>query len=354
MKPLSTRLAWSAKQETSKCPLGCQASGAHKVHGFTIKKTLCLSSFQKLYIVQPEQSMLVSSLMEHPFQHIGLIGKYGSPAVAETLEQLIAYLRARALRISLDGSTAELWPRQDLPVLDRNQLANQCDLAIVVGGDGTLLNAARSLADAKVPLLGINLGRLGFLADVSPDSMTEQLDQILGGHFAAEDRSLLAAKVWRGNECISQSDAFNDVVIHKWDIARMIELQVQIDGRLLNTQRSDGLIVATPTGSTAYALSGGGPILHPSLDAMVLVPICPHSLNNRPIVVDETSAIEVMVQTGAYRQAQMTCDGQVNFALVPGDRIEIRKKPQTIKLIHPPDYDYFEILRRKFNWGKSS
>jgi NAD+ kinase len=153
---------------------------------------------------------------------------------------------------------------------------------------------------------------------------------------------------------MSESDALNDVVIHKWDIARMIELEVRIDGRVLSTQRSDGLIVATPTGSTAYALSGGGPILHPSLDAMVLVPICPHSLNNRPIVIHDDSAVDVIVHAGAYTKAQVTCDGQVNFALLPGDRVRIHKNAHDLKLIHPPGYDYFEILRRKFSWGTSS
>ena len=292
--------------------------------------------------------------MSNRFERIGLIGKYGAPAVGDTLRRLIAFLRGRSLEITLDASVVEHLPDTTLPSVERAQLAKHCDLVIVVGGDGTILNAGRSLADAGVPLVGINLGRLGFLADVSPDCMTDQLGRILAGEFDREDRSLLHACVRRGDETVSVSDALNDVVIHKWDIARMIELEVRIDGRMLSRQRSDGLIVATPTGSTAYALSGGGPILHPSLDAMVLVPICPHSLNNRPIVINEASEVEVIVQAGDYTQAQITCDGQVNFALLPGDCVQIHKKARDLMLIHPPGYDYFEILRRKFGWGRSS
>ncbi|MFN2309156.1 MAG: NAD(+) kinase [Gammaproteobacteria bacterium] len=292
--------------------------------------------------------------MNSTFERIGLISKSSGPALGETLQRLIAFLTARGLAITLDASAAEQVPDSGLTCVERPQLAAHCDLVIVVGGDGTLLNAGRSLAEPGIPLVGVNLGRLGFLADVSPDRMTEELGQILSGAYEQEERTLLQASVYRGDQIISASDALNDVVVHKWDIARMIELEVHIDGRTLNTQRSDGLIVATPTGSTAYALSGGGPILHPSLDAMVLVPICPHSLSNRPIVINETSRVDVLVHAGAYTQAQVTCDGQVNFALLPGDRVHIRRKPQTLKLIHPPGYDYFGILRRKFDWGKSS
>ena len=292
--------------------------------------------------------------MSTRFRTIGLIGKYGAAGAGGTLRRLTDYLQTRGLEIVLDRSAAEHLPDLEFPSLERTELAARCDLVVVVGGDGTILNAGRSLAGAGVPLLGVNLGRLGFLADVSPDPMTDQLDQILAGNYAQEERALLHAVVHRNDDVLDSSDALNDVVVHKWDIARMIELEVRIDGHLLNTQRSDGLIVATPTGSTAYALSGGGPILHPTLDAIELVPICPHSLNNRPIVINEASVVDVIVHDGNYTHAQVTCDGQVNFALLPGDRVRISKKPQKLKLIHPPGYDYFEILRRKFGWGKSS
>ncbi len=290
--------------------------------------------------------------MNSSFKRIGLISK--ATAVGTTLRRLVDYLQARGLDIILDESAAGLLQDSTLTCVGRPELAARCDLAIVVGGDGTILNAGRSLADAGVPLLGVNLGRLGFLADVSPHHMTDQLDQILAGAFALEERALLQATVYREDRCINTGDALNDVVIHKWDVARMIELEVRIDGQLLNTQRSDGLIVSTPTGSTAYALSGGGPILHPSLDAILLVPICPHSLSNRPIVINEISIVDVIVRAGDYTQAQVTYDGQVNCALLPGDRVSVQKKPHPLKLIHPPGYDYYGILRRKFGWGKTS
>ncbi|HEB98202.1 MAG TPA: NAD(+) kinase [Thiotrichales bacterium] len=292
--------------------------------------------------------------MSDGFGKIGIIGKYRDPGVGPALEALVDHLRARHREVLLDPSAAEALPADTAPVLERAQLAAAVDLAVVVGGDGTLLNAARSLAESRVPLVGINLGRLGFLADVSPDRMAEQLDPILDGDFLEEDRTLLHARVLRNGQSVSESDALNDVVVHKWDIARMIELEVHVDGHLLNTQRSDGLIVSTPTGSTAYALSGGGPILHPTLKAIELVPICPHSLNNRPFVVGEDAEIEIRLCNGAYTQAQITCDGQVNFGLLPGDLVQIRRKAHPLRLIHPPGYDYYDILRTKFGWGAHS
>ncbi len=292
--------------------------------------------------------------MKDIFKRIGIIGKFGDPNVADTLAALVDYLKRRRLEVLLDTSAAERLPPDTAEVLERQALAEAVDLVIVVGGDGTLLNAARSVADAGVPLLGINLGRLGFLADVSPEQMTPELDRILDGNFTAEDRTLLHARVLRGGQVVAESDALNDVVVHKWDIARMIELEVHIDGRLLHTQRSDGIIVSTPTGSTAYALSGGGPILHPTLNAIGLVPICPHTLNNRPIVIGDTAEIEIVLRNGAYTQAQITCDGQINFGLLPEDRVRIRRKGKPLKLIHPPDYDYFGILRAKFRWGEQA
>jgi NAD+ kinase len=238
------------------------------------------------------------------------------------------------------------------PVSSRNELSQHCDLAIVVGGDGTMLNAARSLAEADIPVLGVNLGRLGFLADVSPDETHERLTEVLAGQYDEEHRSLLHAKVLRGGKIVSESDALNDVVIHKWDIARMIELDTTIDNRFLYSLRADGLIISTPTGSTAYALSGGGPILQPDLPAVVLVPICPHTLSNRPVVVDEKSTIEVTVHGSETDKAQITCDGQVNFALLPGDCIRIQRKSHQLRLIHPSGHDHFNTMRKKLRWAE--
>jgi NAD+ kinase len=285
------------------------------------------------------------------FKHIGLIGKSGDSNVSATLRKLVEHLESRQARILLDEDIADMLADSGHPVADRDSLARQCDLAIVVGGDGTLLNAARSLAEPGVAVLGVNLGRLGFLVDVSPEDMNEQLQNILAGNFDEEERTLLHATVTRGDDEISSSNALNDVVIHKKDIARMIELDTWINGQFLNTNRSDGLIIATPTGSTAYALSGGGPVLHPALEAITLVPICPHTLSNRPIVLHDDATIEVVVHPGAL-QAQISCDGQVNSTLDPGDRITIRKHDHTLRLLHPPGHDYYEVLRKKLRWSE--
>ena len=285
------------------------------------------------------------------FKHIGLIGKSGDSNVSATLRKLVEHLESRQARILLDEGIADMLADSGHPVADRDSLARQCDLAIVVGGDGTLLNAARSLAEPGVAVLGVNLGRLGFLVDVSPEDMNEQLQNILAGEFDEEERTLLHATVTRGDDEISSSNALNDVVIHKKDIARMIELDTWINGQFLNTNRSDGLIIATPTGSTAYALSGGGPVLHPALEAITLVPICPHTLSNRPIVLHDDATIEVVIHPGAL-QAQISCDGQVNSTLDPGDRITIRKHDHTLRLLHPPGHDYYEVLRKKLRWSE--
>ncbi len=290
--------------------------------------------------------------MGSAFDTIGLIGKTGDPGVADTLVTLAADLGQRGLKVILDASAAEHFAQPTEAVMKRAELAGECDLAIVLGGDGTLLNAARSLAAADVPVLGVNLGRLGFLADVSPGEMRERLDEILAGRYEEERRSLIHASVIRDGKTISESDALNDAVIHKWDISRMIELDTSIDRRFLNSLRADGLIVATPTGSTAYALSGGGPILDPALEALVLVPICPHTLSNRPIVVSDQVEIEIVLQGADTTKAQITCDGQVNFELVAGDRVHIRRNNHDLRLIHPQQHDHFEIMRKKLRWAE--
>jgi len=292
--------------------------------------------------------------MSSQFNTIGIIGKHSDPTGGGTLKDLIAYLRKQKLDVLVDRGSLELAPELagDFESVEREQLGERCDLAIVVGGDGTILNAARSLVDHAVPILGINLGRLGFLADISPSDLAEKLDRILGGEYQEEQRALLHAQVLREGEQISASAAFNDVVIHTSNVARMVEYETYIGGQFVNVTRSDGLIVSTPTGSTAYALSGGGPILHPSLNALVLVPICPHTMSYRPIVVDADSRIEIVLSEGNQVQAQVTCDGQIDLGLKNGDRIVIEKKPHPIRLIHPAKYNYYGILRAKLHWGK--
>ena len=287
------------------------------------------------------------------FHTIGLISKFGDPTGAGTLNQIAAYLRQRQLRVLLDESSAQWIPDNGLEIASRTAIGEQCDLVIAIGGDGTMLNAARSLVDYEVPILGVNRGRLGFLADVSPSEIPHRLDAVLQGHFREARRSLLHAQVLREDEVTGEADALNDVVVHKREVARMIEVDAFLDGRFLNAYRADGLIISTPTGSTAYALAGGGPILHPGLEAVVLVPICPHTLTHRPIVVKADSLIEVVLNSANTTEAQVTCDGQISLAIEPGDRILIRKKSRKVRLIHPLNHDYFELLRAKLNWGLS-
>ncbi len=285
------------------------------------------------------------------FKRVGIIGKYADPTAGATLRALADHLLARNLEIVLDEATGEVWADHGLQTATREAIGERCDLVIVVGGDGTLLNAARSLAAYDIALLGINLGRLGFLTDISPSEMEQKLDEVLAGHYNEDERFLLHCTVIREGEHVNESAALNDVVVHKWDVARMLETETIVNGQFLNTLRSDGLIVSTPTGSTAYALSGGGPILQPCLNAVVLVPICPHTMSNRPIVVDGNNVIEIVVGGAAHAHAQVTCDGQINFGLVTGDRVRIRKAEHKIRLLHPVDHDHFHILREKLHWG---
>lgn len=289
--------------------------------------------------------------MAAEFQRIGVIGKYADSSVGNTLHALADYLKTRNREVLLDSATAEVWTDHNLPVASREEIGEQCDLVIVVGGDGTFLNAARTLAKSRIALLGLNLGHLGFLTDVSPDQMQQTLDDILDGSYEEELRFLLHCSIIRDGEHIAESDAFNDVVIHKWDVARMIEVETFVNGQFLNTVRSDGLIVSTPTGSTAYALSGGGPIVTPDLDAILLVPICPHTLSNRPIVLNADATVEILVGGHNQAHAQVTCDGQINLGLVSGDRVRIQRKEERVRLLHPKNHDHFHLLRAKLGWG---
>ena len=286
------------------------------------------------------------------FQTIGVITKQSDPRLADTLQTLLDFLASRSLKVLVDESAATLLASDAAELVSRERLAREADLAIVVGGDGTLLNAGRSLADADVPVLGINLGRLGFLVDVSPEEMNARIDEILSGDYREARRFLLDAEVMRDGEVIGCAVALNDVVVHVRDVVRMIEFDTYIDDHFVNTQRADGLVVSTPTGSTAYALSGGGPILHPALDAIVMVPVCPHTLSHRPIVVKGDSRIEVRICAHNKDPAQVSFDGQANIDLEPEDRIAITKKPGPLRLLHPKGHDYFHILRAKLRWGE--
>ena len=286
------------------------------------------------------------------FDTIGLITKDADPQVTATLAELVGHLEGHGRRILIDAGSVAADSANALESVPRPKLGEVCDLVIVVAGDGTFLKAARDLSDAGVRLLGVNLGRLGFLADIMPAEMTATLDEILAGNFEEEHRFLLNAQVIRNDTEVYGGCALNEVVAHKGNIPRLVEFETHVDGRLLNVQRSDGLIVSTPTGSTAYSLSGGGPILHPTLDAIVLVPICPHTLSSRPLVVAGDSEIEIMMSRGSTPEAQLTLDGHSAVDLRHGDRIVIRKKPEPLRLIHPPGHDYFATLRTKLHWGR--
>lgn len=286
------------------------------------------------------------------FKTIGVITKPDAESVRQTLQALFDYLKSRNCKVMVDEQVPDVINHAGFAKANRETIGQQCDLAIVVGGDGTILNAVRSLVSAGVPLLGINVGRLGFLADISPDELEQSLDDILNGKYREEQRILLEATVMRDNKPVFAADAFNDVVIHIRDVARMIEFETRINDEFVNHQRADGIVISTPTGSTAYALSSGGPILHATLDAITLVPISPHTLSSRPLVVDAGSQIDVLICNTKEGIAQVSCDGHLSHDVHVGDHIRIKRKAEKITLLHPCQHNYFEILRAKLHWSE--
>jgi NAD+ kinase len=288
--------------------------------------------------------------MKKSFKTIALIGKYKSPEIAGPLLELARFLRERDVEVLLDRLTASHIGDCPYPVLALEELGARADLAIVLGGDGTMLNIARTFAPYDVALVGVNQGRLGFLTDISLDTMFETIGAMLDGKYVTEDRMLLAAEIYSGKERVFDVLAFNDVVISKGVRGSMIEFELHIDGEAIYTQRSDGLIVATPTGSTAYALSAGGPIVHPSLRVMTLVPVCPHTLSNRPIVLSRDCTVEVVVQSADDPRAHF--DSHSHFDLREGDRIVVRRYSHDIRLLHPLGHSYYAMLRQKLKWNR--
>jgi NAD+ kinase len=288
------------------------------------------------------------------FETIGIIGRRDDDRASESLSTLIAHLARHSRTVLLDAESTTRITNGDLPRLARDDLGAACDLIIVLAGDGTLLGAARALVRHDVPLVGVNLGRLGFLTDISPVEIADRLDEILAGRFTEERRYLLEAKVVTPEGDTETLLALNEVVAHKCNIARLVELETFIDGRLMSRQRCDGMVVATPTGSTAYALSAGGPIIQSDLEAMVLVPIAPHTLTSRPVVVSADCTVEMRVGTPLDDEVQITCDGQLGRGLDIDDRLFIRRHPHALKLIHPTSYDYFSTLRAKLYWGRET
>jgi NAD+ kinase len=289
--------------------------------------------------------------MSAPFATIGLIGKYNSPEVAEPLLRLAAYLEARGVRILLDRLTAGHVTQSRYAVLPLDEVGREAELAIVIGGDGTMLNIARTFAPYDTALVGVNLGRLGFLTDIPLDAMCETIGTILDGNYSIEERMLLAAEVYSEGARRFQVLAFNDVVVSKGVKGGMIEFDVHIDGQFVYTLRSDGIIVASPTGSTAYALSSGGPILHPSVRVMALVPVCPHTLSNRPIAVSSESTVEITMRSAPDALAHF--DNHSHFALRDEDRLVVRRFDHCTRLLHPPGYSYYDMLREKLHWSET-
>ncbi|MBK6975347.1 MAG: NAD kinase [Candidatus Methylophosphatis roskildensis] len=285
------------------------------------------------------------------FRTIAVIGKYQAPEVTEALLTLIAYLRGRDLDVLVERDTAAAADAPGFEEASYEEIAGRADMAIVIGGDGTMLATARRLAASAVPLVGINQGRLGFMTDIARDEMTERIGELLDGRYRRETRILLEAAVRRDGRLIDQALALNDVVLNKGDAGRMIEFEVTIDGEFIYNQRSDGFIVATPTGSTAYALSANGPILQPAVAGIALVPLCPHALTARPITVSETSVIDIRV-TPQY-DARLYCDGQTHIDLAGGDEIRVARSRHAITLLHPESYSYFAMLREKLRWSEA-
>lgn len=285
------------------------------------------------------------------FRCIALIGSDQDVRVVESLELIAAHLSARGLKVVADAANAV----RLAPGVDRrpeSELASGVDLVVAIGGDGTMLRAARLASPRDVPVLGVNRGRLGFLADIGPADLRDRLDEILAGRYVRDCRAMLQATLSFRDAPERGCHALNDVVLQKWRTGRMLDFETWIDGRYVNTHGGDGLVVATATGSTAYALSCGGPILYPELDAVVLAPICPHTLSDRPIVVRSTSTIEVRLLERPDTQAQVTCDGVSLGEITPGESLIVTRAAENVTLLHPADHDYYRILRSKLRWGR--
>lgn len=290
--------------------------------------------------------------MQTPFKTIGIIGKPSDPSViATTLSALYAFLIQHQYTVIVATDSSHFIEHSAVQSCAINRLGQYCDLVIAVGGDGTFLAAARAIVEYDIPLIGINLGRLGFLVDISPNELTDKLLPMLQGRYIQENRHLLRTKIIRDGEIIHEETAVNEVVVHRWVTPSMIELITKIDNVFLNSQRSDGLIISTPTGSTAYSLSAGGPILHPALNALVLVPLNPHTLSNRPIVINDTAEIEISFCQTKQINALVTCDHIEIPEVLISDKILIKKEPKPIRILHPEDHDFFHILREKLNWS---
>ena len=295
--------------------------------------------------------------MKSKFRHVALIGKYQAVATGaagassrQALEDIAHFLSAQGCEVAFETDTAANMSITGYPVLDVPTIGAQCDLGLVVGGDGTMLGIGRQLARFGVPLIGINQGRLGFITDIPYEGFQKTLGPMLRGEHEEDHRSLMHAKVMRDGRCVFDALAMNDVVVNRGATSGMVELRVEVDGHFVANQRCDGLIIATPTGSTAYALSAGGPLLHPSIPGWVLVPIAPHTLSNRPIVL--ANASEIAIEVVAGRDASANFDMQSLASLLHGDRISVTRSQHHVRFLHPRGWTYFDTLRQKLHWNE--
>jgi NAD+ kinase len=292
--------------------------------------------------------------MAFPVRACALVGRFADLQVAEPLRVLVPHLRAREITVLVAAETPLPGAMDGVVRVPMAELARQADLVIAIGGDGTLLFAAGLVARHGVPLLGINRGRLGFLTDVMPAELVAEVDAALQGRLVADERPLLAAQLANANGVIAEALALNDVVLQRLATGRMVDVESHVDGRYVNTHAGDGVVVASATGSTAYALSCGGPIVEPHLPVFVIATICPHTLSNRPIVVSARSTIEIRLLDRHDRHAQLVCDGAVLAEITPGDRLSVKQARERVTLLHPVGHDYYRLLRSKLHWGHGS
>jgi NAD+ kinase len=290
--------------------------------------------------------------MPHSFQSIALVGNAKDLRVSECMLGLVAHFHARGIPVLVDPSVGLVFKANSVVLCPEQSFATRADLIVAIGGDGTLLYAARLVAGHSVPLLGVNRGRLGFLTDVSPSCMLEDVDSVLAGRYSEDRRSLLAARLESHDGKIVRALALNDVVVNKWETGRTMDFETSINGRFVNSHGGDGMVIATATGSTAYALSCGGPIVEPDLEVWVLAPISPHTLSDRPIVVRAGSKIQLRMSDRFESRAQVTCDGTAIGDLEQGDNLYVEGADAQITLLHPPGYDYYRLLRSKLHWGR--
>jgi NAD+ kinase len=284
------------------------------------------------------------------YQNVAVVGKHDGVQLADPLNAVLLVLRKRGLKVVMDTKTAELSPAAPDRIVPLQSIGEGTDLLVAVGGDGTLLAVARLVAPHGVPIIGINLGRLGFLTDIPADAITVLLNSVLDGAYKTEQRMMLNAAIRRAGKTIYETVALNDVVVSRGAMGSMIEFSVEVNSEFVYSVRADGLIIATPTGSTAYALSAGGPILHPSLPAISLVPISPHTLSNRPVAIPSTSEVEVKLIRG--QNARVNFDVQSYFDPQPDDMVVVKAHQEKVTLLHPEGYSYFGMLRSKLHWNE--